>query len=95
MEKKRNQWLDVAKGITIILMVLGHTSIPQVASNFIWAFHMPLFFIASGWCTNWNKLGFVEFSKRKVQTLLIPFFAYSAIVLAIREFTIGGAFIIG
>ena len=35
MAKTRNQWLDVAKGITIILMVLGHTSIPQVISNFI------------------------------------------------------------
>ena len=44
----RKQWLDIAKGIAIILMVIGHTSIPNIASNFIYAFHMPLFFIASG-----------------------------------------------
>ena len=45
MSHKRLQWIDVAKGIGIILMVLGHTSIPQMLSNFIWAFHMPLFFL--------------------------------------------------
>lgn len=74
-------------------MVLGHTAIPQVISNFIWAFPMPLFFIASGWCTNWSKLRFAEFAKRKVLTLLVPFFAYSAIVLAVREFTLGGGYL--
>lgn len=40
---KRSVWLDVAKGITIILMVLGHSSIPDGLSRFIYAFHMPLF----------------------------------------------------
>lgn len=46
--KKRILWIDIAKAIAILLMVVGHTSIPNVLSNFIWAFHMPLFFIASG-----------------------------------------------
>lgn len=48
MANNRVAWLDIAKGMAIILMVLGHTSIPAVASNFIYAFHMPLFFIALG-----------------------------------------------
>ena len=52
MEYKRLKWLDIAKGLGIILMVLGHTSIPKFASDFIWSFHMPLFFIASGFTTN-------------------------------------------
>ena len=80
---KRLGWLDIAKAIAIILMVLGHTSIPQYASNFIYAFHMPLFFIASGWTTNWEKYSFGEFFIRRVRTLLMPFILYSAIVLAI------------
>ena len=45
---------------------------------------MPLFFIASGWTTNWSKYTFVEFLKRRCNTLLIPFFIYSAIVLFIQ-----------
>ncbi len=73
--KERNKWIDIAKGITIILMVLGHTTIPDVASRFIWAFHMPLFFIVSGWMTNWVKYGVSEFTIRKFRNLMIPFFA--------------------
>ncbi|QJD09405.1 acyltransferase family protein [Flammeovirga sp. MY04] len=66
--------MDVSKGIGILLMVLGHTSIPSALSKFIWAFHMPLFFIASGWTTNWQKTDFITFTKRKLRTLLLPFF---------------------
>lgn len=79
----RLEWLDVAKGITIILMVLGHTSIPDILSRFIWAFHMPLFFVASGITTNWTKYNFMEFCSHKCKKLLIPFFVYSVIVLII------------
>ena len=84
MVSNRLQWLDTAKGITILLMVLGHTSIPSVLSNFIWSFHMPLFFIASGWTTNWEKTDFIGFTKRKIRTLLVPFFVYSLVVLLIQ-----------
>lgn len=80
---ERNKWLDVAKGITIILMVLGHTSIPDRLSNFIFAFHMPLFFIASGWCTNWAKDNYGSFVLKKLRTLGIPFLVYSIAVILI------------
>lgn len=84
MGTNRLQWLDTAKGIAILLMVLGHSSIPSILSNFIWAFHMPLFFIASGWTTNWQKTDFIGFTKRKFRTLLVPFFVYSLVVLLIQ-----------
>lgn len=83
--RERNKWLDIAKGITIILMVVGHSSIPERASNFIYAFHMPLFFIASGWCTNWDKDGLILFIRRKSKSLLIPFVIYSCIVLITKK----------
>lgn len=51
MEKssKRIEWVDIAKGIAIILMVIGH-EIPtgQIGYRLIFSFHMPLFFILSG-----------------------------------------------
>lgn len=87
----RLQWLDIAKGLTIILMVLGHTSIPEFASRFIWAFHMPLFFISSGWTTNQKKKNLVVFTCHKFRTIMIPFFVYSAIVLTIEKIAFGGA----
>ncbi len=81
--KNRTLWIDIAKGITIILMVIGHTSIPMSVSNFIWSFHMPLFFIASGWCTHWEKYTFNEFLFRRCKSLLLPFIFYSIIVIAV------------
>lgn len=92
MRVNKIKWLDIAKGVAIILMVLGHTSIPSIFSNFIWAFHMPLFFIASGWTTNWQKRDFIAFAKRKSRTLLVPFFFYSFFVLLIHFFKGWGDF---
>lgn len=85
MAQEREPWMDIAKGITIILMVLGHTSIPDIGSRFIWSFHMPLFFIASGWMTNWGKYSFCEFFLKKAKSIILPFLVYSAIVLLIFE----------
>ena len=84
MVSSRLYWLDIAKGITILLMVIGHTSIPSALSNFIWAFHMPLFFIASGWTTNWGKTDSIGFTKKKIRTLFVPFLVYSLVVLLIQ-----------
>ena len=79
----RNQWMDVAKGITILLMILGHAAIPEPLSNFIYSFHMPLFFIASGWMTNWDKYSINEFAIRKVKSLAVPFIIYSSVELVL------------
>ena len=81
--KKRFLWLDIAKGIAIILMVVGHTSIPSFLSRFIWSFHMPLFFIASGYTTKWGGY-FSDFTANKAKRLLLPFLCYSVIVLFIQ-----------
>lgn len=79
----RNHWLDISKGIAIILMVIGHTSLPDMLSRFIYAFHMPLFFISTGFITNWNKLSFPDFLRHKLHTLILPFSIYSAVVILI------------
>ena len=55
-KKARIIELDYLKGIGIFLVVLGHTILLQnalstkyvILARFIYSFHMPLFFIASG-----------------------------------------------
>lgn len=42
----RIDWVDIAKGIAIFLMVCGHTSVPQPINKFIYSFHMPLFLLS-------------------------------------------------
>ena len=66
-------WVDSLKGFAIILVVLGHISSPL--SSLIYSFHMPLFFIASGFFlnpTNELKSELIKSFKR----LFKPFFIY-------------------
>ena len=46
MTTKRIEWIDIAKGITILLVIIGH-NIKGVLFDIIFSFHMPLFFILS------------------------------------------------
>lgn len=86
-QMNRLQYLDIAKGIAIILMVLGHSSLPATLQNYIFAFHMPLFFIASGMVTKWDKYDLKTFCIHKVRTLMLPFMVYSVCVLLLMRFT--------
>ena len=47
MAKERIEWIDIAKGITILLVIVGHGTINGVLRGIIFSFHMPLFFILS------------------------------------------------
>lgn len=76
MENKRIEWVDIAKGIGIILVVLGHClNIDTPVFHIIFMFHMPLFFILGGYVFN-NKKRFQVFMCKKIQTLVIPFFCF-------------------
>lgn len=46
--KKRLDYIDRAKGILIILMVIGHVWQSGFLFDVIYAFHMPAFFVISG-----------------------------------------------
>lgn len=50
MEKKRIEWIDIAKGIAIILMVAAHSMKWRLPiRNYIFSFHMPIFLSLSGY----------------------------------------------
>lgn len=49
MDKKRIAWVDIAKAIAIIGMIVGHEVTNDTLRIFIFSFHMPLFFILSGY----------------------------------------------
>lgn len=81
---ERIVWIDIAKGIGIILVVLGHVNyVSDIDYNIIrvvYMFHMPLFFFLSGYLykKNTDIKGLV---KNKFQQLMVPYFA-SLFVLA-------------
>lgn len=47
-ERNRVAYLDIAKGIGILLVLIGHLSTNYILLNFIYVFHMPLFFYIAG-----------------------------------------------
>lgn len=71
---ERQDDLDIAKGIGIVLVVWAHAQGPF--TGFINSFHMPLFFFISGILYQDNQ-SVIEFTKRKVSRLLIPFWTYN------------------
>ena len=71
--------IDVAKGIGIILVVIGHTNLPTLVMNLIYAFHVPLFFVLSGMVFNMNK-SLTELFVNKFRTLLVPYYFFGVFV---------------
>jgi len=48
--KKRILYFDIAKGIAILAVIIGHLGgLPDILGRFIFSFHMPLFFLISGY----------------------------------------------
>lgn len=82
----RNITIDILKGICIILMVIGHSGAPQWLKEGIYMFHMPCFFIISGYLFNEKYLYDIKnFLSRKVQTLWKPFVIWTLIFLALHN----------
>jgi polysaccharide biosynthesis protein PslL len=73
---KRIEYLDIAKGIGILLVVLGHNDFEVISlfvQRLIYSFHMPLFFFLSGYFLN-TSVPFLDFFKKRFNSLLKPFF---------------------
>lgn len=80
----RIEYWDMAKGIAIMLMILGHAPVPDYLSTIIFSFHMPLFMVVNGYFVkNYNiKRTF----KRSVKTLLVPYAAVCILSAVIYTF---------
>lgn len=80
----RHQYLDVAKGLGILVVVLGHNQAVQQhpeAFSAIFSFHMPLFFFFSG-VTFRLSSPLAELAQKRWKTLLRPYFFTSLVLLA-------------
>lgn len=75
MRAERIKELDIAKGICILLMVIGHSGMTNIVHYMIYAFHMPFFFFVSGITTNVER-SLKDFAISKIDGLLIPFSIY-------------------
>ncbi len=81
MESNRNQNFDVLKGVGILAVLLGHLPISMVFINFIYLFHMPLFFFVAGALLKFDSIGIIL---KKNKGLFFSFFFYLLLGLVIE-----------
>lgn len=88
MKQKREIWIDITKGLGIIGVVLGHSG-NEIAHHYLFWFHMPLFFLLSGYTFKVinNKEEFLPWLKKRAKQLLIPYISF-AIIITIVKFTV-------
>ena len=68
---KREKYFDVAKGIGMLCIIAGHLDIHQIV-KLVYPFHVPLFFIISGYFLNENK-DVKKVLWKKCKNLFIPY----------------------
>ncbi|WP_079708822.1 acyltransferase family protein [Paraliobacillus ryukyuensis] len=77
MNNEHLKWIDIAKGIGIIAVVMGHGG-HELAHHYTYWFHMPLFFILSGLLfkpiDNFSDL--FNFIKKRAIRLLLPYVSF-------------------
>lgn len=84
MMKRRIDYLDIAKGIGILLMIFGHIDRGGIIQTWIYSFHMPLFFIVSGilFCKkNKNSITLKEDIIKKIKGLIYPYIVFSLVTI--------------
>lgn len=83
MVKTREPWVDIAKGIGIILVVVGHACCPELPHAIIYSFHMPLFFFLSGlFISRQCEKGFSIYLKKNFKSLLLPYLYFNIFSIA-------------
>lgn len=81
----RIEYIDIAKALGIIFVVIGHSG--MWGSNFIYLFHIPLFFFISGYFYNDKyTISFKEFIGKRIKSLYIPFLKFELVFLVLHNF---------
>lgn len=81
-KEQRVEFIDFFRGIGILLMVINHVYFGGVFYNFTHAFHMPMFFIISGFLYSKKspeQLSTSVFLMKKAKSLLLPYCVFGLI----------------
>lgn len=85
--RERLNYFDIAKGIGIILVIIGHIEyVEQGVRDYIVSFHMPLFFIVSGMLmlvTGEKDRPLKKLFFRKLQRIMLVYAIFSVLYLII------------
>lgn len=86
MGKERIDYIDILKGIGILLVIFSHSGAEKDgAMAYVGGVFIPLFFIASGYTYKKNEQPFLSFIRNKIRRLLVPYFFFSALLLLLYK----------
>ena len=92
MTRRRGNAIDIIKGVGILAVVIGHSGCPAKLRTVIYMVHMPLFFLASGYLLQEERLhDTVRFVRGKIKSLYVPLPKYALPVLFFRNLLIKAA----
>ena len=81
---KRNTSIDIARGIAIVAVVIGHLwcwhSEYVSIKKYVYCFHMPLFFMIAGMCLKLD-VSVRSFVLRKCKRLIVPYLVFGLVAL--------------
>lgn len=82
---QRIESFDILKGIGIVLMIIGHflMGLGTRIYDFIYSFHMPLFFIVAGYFYKQESLP--KLFKRNRDQLLFPYLVMCIIIIVLTQ----------
>lgn len=90
-KSQRIEWIDFSKAICIYLVVLGHAlsyNVPKECflRNFIYLFHLPVFFFVSGYLFRIKEEGkrFLPFLLSCFKSLIIPYLFLNLVTIALN-----------
>lgn len=84
-KNKRIKYIDIARGFAILFIVLSHalgeSSNSKLLFNFLFSFHVILFFILSGYTFSLKEESSLKFIKNKFVRIMIPYFTWALLFL--------------
>lgn len=94
-QKGRDKTIDIMRGISIIVMIMGHIGIGIAShdknfSTWYHAWHMPVFYIVSGFFFS-RTYDMDSFVKKKSKNLLLPFFFFGVLNIVLNYFNDGNS----
>ena len=84
--KKRIEWIDVARALSMFIILYAHIYDSSTISKFVHLFHVPIFFFLSGIVWKEKKQSLKESFKNAFLTLLVPYFFCSCISIILFIF---------
>lgn len=79
-EKKRIDSVDILRAVGILIMVMGHVGFGGKFDRYIHSFHMPIFFLISGYLfTSKPEVNLFGVIIKRAKRLLIPYVFYAVL----------------